>query len=125
MPKSFIRSRSLAFARQGGNCFYCDLPMWTKCADAFASAHRITVAQAKQFQCTGEHLVALQDGGTNSESNVVAACRFCNVHRHHRRPAHAPSPWDYKQQVQRQMTKGRWFGARVLKTPIEPAVRNR
>ena len=66
MPKSFVRARSLAFARsgQGGLCFYCELPMWAESAPSFATKCRITLADAKQFQCTGEHLRALQDGGT-------------------------------------------------------------
>jgi len=115
MPKSFLRSRSLAFARQRGLCFYCELPMWADSASFFAAKHGITLAQAKQFQCTGEHLLARQDGGDNSESNVVAACRHCNEHRHKYRPASAPSPTTYKEQVLRRLSQGRWFGAQVLR----------
>src|SRR4249919_3540196 len=108
MPKSFIRSRSLAFARQRGFCFYCESPIWADSAQCFTTKYRITLAQAKQFQCTGEHLIARQDGGDNSELNVVAACRYCNEHRHKHRPASAPSPTAYKKQVLRRLSRGRW-----------------
>lgn len=90
--------------------------MWVDSAEAFAGAHRITIAQALQFQCTGEHLVARKDGGHSSPGNVVAACRYCNHHRHKHRPEAAPSPKAYKRQVGMQMRKGRWFGARVMGT---------
>lgn len=115
MPKSFIRSRSLAFIRQQGRCYYCGSPMWAVDVKVFATRYRITVSQAEQFQCTGEHLVALQDGGNNRETNVVAACLFCNRHRHHHRPCNAPQAEAYKHLVGRQMRKKRWFGALILR----------
>jgi 5-methylcytosine-specific restriction endonuclease McrA len=121
MPKSFVRSRSLAFARQGYRCYYCTSPMWGDNVEAFATKYRLTLAQAKRFECTGEHLVALQDGGNHSEANVVAACLYCNRHRHHHRPKAAPSPEAYQHRVQKQMKEGRWFGAQLLGNNRVPA----
>jgi hypothetical protein len=115
MPKSFLRSRSLAFARQACRCYYCTSPMWVDNPQAFAREYRLTLAQAMQFKCTGEHLVALQDGGNHSEANVVAACRFCNLHRHRHRPKAAPSPGVYKQRVLKRMKKVRWLGAQLFR----------
>lgn len=119
-PKSFLRSRSLAFARQGGRYYYCASPMWMDSAAAFAVRYRVTLAQARQFQCTGEHLVARQEGGDNTATNVVAACRYCNAHRHQHRPTAAPSATLYIQRVQRRMSQGRWFGAVVLPAQRRP-----
>lgn len=61
--KTFIKSRSTAFERQKGRCFYCDDPMWRGALEPFTHLHRITLGQAHQLQCTAEHLVARQDGG--------------------------------------------------------------
>lgn len=111
MPtKTFLRSRCLAFARQGGRCFYCNSPMWVTGQTEFAAKYRITGKQARQFQCTGEHLRERQSGGDDSVANVVAACRFCNLARHRHRPAHAPDPRAFKQRVQQRVADGRWFG---------------
>lgn len=85
MPKSLARARTVAYTRQSGGCFYCALAMWLDNPLEFASKYGITLGQAKRFQCTAEHLEARQDGGTAFQSNIVAACRFCNQHRHRRK----------------------------------------
>ncbi len=106
MPNSLVRPRTHAFANQSGCCFYCGMPMWAANPHEFAKHHGIPLKQAKRFQCTGEHLVARQDGGSASSSNIVAACRFCNQGRHKRKN---PLPPDrYKQLVRRRMSLGRW-----------------
>ncbi len=113
MPKSLVRPRTIAYARQSGRCFYCGLPMWLDNPLEFASKHGITLGQAKRFQCTGEHLEARQDGGTASQSNIIAACRFCNQHRHRRK---RPPPSNvYKQLVRKRMSQGRWHHHLVFK----------
>jgi 5-methylcytosine-specific restriction endonuclease McrA len=115
MPsRTFLRSRANAFARQNGQCFYCSSPMWLADHVAFATRYRITKHQALLFRCTGEHLQERQSGGNDSASNVVAACHFCNRTRHHFRPTKAPTPVEYKRHVEKQMSKGRWPGARVV-----------
>jgi 5-methylcytosine-specific restriction endonuclease McrA len=106
MPKSLARSRETAFARQRGRCFYCNLPMWSRDPGEYALKYNLTSRQANRLQCTGEHLVARQDGGSNSPFNIVAACRFCNANRHRR--AAPPSPDVYKQLIGRRLSQGRW-----------------
>lgn len=61
--KSLKKPRSLAFSRQFGICCYCDQPMWSGNPHEFALKYKITMGQAKRFQCTGEHLKAHKDGG--------------------------------------------------------------
>lgn len=119
MPsKTFLRSRDLAFVRQGGRYFYCDSPMWATDEAGFATKYRITLPQSRQFQCTGEHLKERQQGGDNSAANVVAACRYCNQNRHRCRPMNAPDPTAYKQRVQKRMANGSWLGAKVLRPSV-------
>ena len=74
--------RRQAFKKQKGRCFYCRKPMWLGGAEEFAKSHNISLKQAKRFQCTAEHLIARQDGGTDDSENIVAACYFCNSTRH-------------------------------------------
>lgn len=112
MTKSLARPRATAYARQSGRCFYCGLPMWTRNPLEFASKHNITPAQAKRLQCTGEHLEARQDGGSDTHSNIVAACLHCNQGRHCRNQA--PPPDLYKQLVRKRMAKGRWHHQEVF-----------
>lgn len=80
--------------------------MWQDSAEAFAAKHRISLAQAQQFQCTAEHLKARCDGGKNAANNIAAACKRCNQLRHKRNKA--PSPETYQQLVQKRLTQGKW-----------------
>jgi 5-methylcytosine-specific restriction endonuclease McrA len=116
MAKSFAFFRSIAFDRQAGRCYYCGLPMWTNDPLSFARQYNITTDQAKRLQCTAEHLVARQDGGANSLSNLVAACKHCNMGRHKYRNKHnpAPNPEQYKYIVQKRMSRKRWHGEWVF-----------
>lgn len=82
--KSLVRPRLIAYSQQLGLCFYCSCPMWSKDPIVFVSKYGITLPQAKALECTGEHLEAHKDGGSSSQSNIVAACKFCNQGRHKR-----------------------------------------
>ena len=104
--KTLIKSRSTAFERQGGRCFYCDFPMWRGSIEQFARFHGITLGQARQFQCTAEHLLARQDGGGDGRGNIVAACLVCNQRRHKRKLV--PEPEAYRTLVRQRLNQGRW-----------------
>jgi hypothetical protein len=74
MSRDIRKIRLVAFEKQMGCCYYCCMPMWFAEPELFASNHGITENQAKQLQCTAEHLTTRQDGGTNVSENIVAAC---------------------------------------------------
>ena len=99
------KHRKSAFHRQNGHCCYCGFLMWQDSAEAFAAKHRISLAQAQQFQCTAEHLQARRDGGRDTRSNIAASCKRCNQLRHQRKKA--PSPDAYQQLVQKRLRKGK------------------
>jgi len=113
MPKTLTRSRSAAFSRQSGRCWYCDLPMWLDHADGFRSRYPLTLAQARLLRCTAEHLRARQDGGGNAPDNIVAACQKCNQTRHYRK--NPPDPGRHRQRVRARVKQGRWHPPAVLK----------
>lgn len=108
MRKSLARPRAIAFTLQSGRCFYCNVRMWLSDSSKFISEHSITVRQAMQLRCTGEHITAHQDGGKCLASNIVAACWVCNQRRHRHRPHNAPSAVLYKQRVRKRMLATRW-----------------
>lgn len=109
--KSLKKPRSIAFSRQAGRCYYCEQPMWSEEPRVFALSHKITIGQARRFQCTGEHLKAHKDGGTAAQNNIVAACWFCNYNRHKRKE---PLPPDqYKKLIEQRMSQGRWHAVRL------------
>ncbi len=107
MPTRFQRARERAFIKQQGLCLYCDQPMATTDLQAFARHHKLTAAQAAQCQCTAEHLRPRAEGGRNSACNIVAACRWCNSHRHMR--AVPPNSLAYREHVQLRLAQGKWF----------------
>lgn len=80
--------------------------MWRGALEPFAHHHGITPGQARQLQCTAEHLVARQDGGKDGVSNIVAACWACNQRRHKRKCA--PEPTAYRVLVQDRISRGGW-----------------
>ncbi|MFP7722822.1 HNH endonuclease [Lysobacter sp. A3-1-A15] len=82
--------------------------MWLGSADTFCTQFRLRSGQVLALQCTAEHLVARQDGGTDCRENVVAACRWCNRRRHARPKA---MPVDkYRDHVAWRVKQGRWHG---------------
>lgn len=110
--KSLVRPRSIAYSRQLGLCFYCSCPMWLSDQNKFITMYGITTSQAKVLQCTGEHLEAHQDGGSSEQSNIVAACKYCNQGRHKRK--HPPSSDQFKKAVCKRMAKLGWHQSWVF-----------
>ena len=106
------RSRSNAFKHQHGRCYYCGFVMWQSNQELFSKQHGLTLAQSRHLQCTAEHLVARQDGGSNAQGNIVAACVTCNQRRHKR--ATPPTPERYLALVAQRVRVGKWF-------PFRPA----
>jgi len=80
--------------------------MWQKDIERYAGIHGISLARAKYFQCTGEHLIEHSAGGSASQSNIVAACLFCNRNRHQRKKPTTPEA--YAELVEKRLEKGGW-----------------
>ncbi len=94
MPLTYLQIlRTHACKAQGGRCYYCNRPMWTSNARAFAKLLGISRKQALPLRCTAEHLIARQDGGTDAQDNIVAACYACNHERHELPLAPTPREW--------------------------------
>jgi len=106
-----FRLRRAAARRQKMRCHYCDAQMWLRDATPFLARFGLDAAQAARFQCTAEHLVARRDGGPNAKSNVVAACRFCNVQRHDEEGVQALDHLSYRAMVRQRMDEGSWHPA--------------
>ncbi|NQY26515.1 MAG: HNH endonuclease [Piscirickettsiaceae bacterium] len=109
---SLIKPRTIAFNHQGGCCFYCDQPMWQSKFLNYSKKYNLTSKQAKKMQATGEHLIPHQDGGSSKQSNIVAACKFCNQQRHKRNVALSPKL--FKAFINRRMKQGRWHNFRAV-----------
>jgi len=111
--KSLVKPRTSAFINQNGLCYYCNQPMWLKRTDELTVKYTLTPGQARQLQCTGEHLLSHKDGGSVSPNNIVAACRFCNNRRHRRiKPV---DPEMHRVRVRSRIGRGRWHGIQVRK----------
>lgn len=106
MPTALTKSRLKAYIQQAGLCIYCEQPMWLTDIDTFAKTYQISINQAQCFKCTAEHLEAKQDGGTNTENNIAAACNYCNQKRHKRKTP--LDPIAYKKHVLKRLAKGLW-----------------
>ena len=116
MTKSLIRARSAAFRRQAGRCFYCSVLMWANDCVSFAKAHGLPRRLATWLQCTAEHLKPRQEGGSDSQENIAAACRLCNQRRHARMTP--PTPEKYRQLVKRRMASAGWHDSIVHRRRI-------
>lgn len=111
--KSLKPYRIKAYHSQQGLCFYCHQPMWLSDPKAYADQFGLRLSQAHLMRCTGEHLIAHSEGGPASGRNIVAACWFCNSHRHRRK---SPLPTSrYKEFVSRRLGKGGWHGLVLVK----------
>jgi len=100
------KHRNRAFNNQQRRCYYCTALMWLRKPTKFAVQHCIGIGEIARFQCTAEHLVARQTGGTNRSQNIVAACWFCNAMRHRR-----PTPLDhddYRVLVRKRVKRLKW-----------------
>ncbi len=106
MPNALIKSRNKAFNHQQGRCYYCEKPIWLTDPEIFSTKHNIPRKAVKLLRCTAEHLIAKQDGGKDVESNIAAACSFCNQKRHQRKKPKEPIA--YKQFVTNRLASGRW-----------------
>jgi 5-methylcytosine-specific restriction endonuclease McrA len=82
--------------------------MWDTDPLQFSNKYGITINQAKQLQCTGEHLLPHSLGGPATKANIVAACAYCNHKRHQRKQELLPVT--YKLLVAKRLEKGRWHG---------------
>ena len=82
--------------------------MWLADWAAFLQRHKLKDKQALQHRCTAEHLVAKSEGGLDRPSNIVAACHYCNRHRHMSKLPLAPDR--YRVMVRRRLTAGKWHG---------------
>ena len=109
MPNSLVKHRHQAFLNQSERCYYCGFAMWEANPEAFAAKLKISLAQASRCQCTAEHLKARQDGGSDSKSNIVAACAYCNRGRH--KIKNAPSPEAMRRYVEKRLANGLWNAA--------------
>ena len=101
-----LRYRQQAFKKQKGRCYYCGVPMWLGNIDEFAGNFGMKESDIKRFQCTAEHLIARQDGGTDDRGNIVAACLYCNSTRHQASEA-LPSN-EYRKYVMRLIRRQEW-----------------
>lgn len=110
MPQSISQSRLRAFRHQNGCCFCCAFPMWHNNGDDFAATYGISKREARRFQCTAEHLAAVQEGGTDAPDNIVVACWFCNQRRHRRHFRLALG--EYRELVIRRIKQLRWHPKR-------------
>ncbi|NCU67614.1 HNH endonuclease [Acidovorax sp. 210-6] len=109
MPSPRQKRRQRAFQQQQGLCFYCQRPMVP--ATAAGAINR----------CTAEHLIPKADRGTDAQRNLVAACWFCNHHRHEgRRNARTPAEW--ATYVRYQVHCGRWPTAFTVAASISSEI---
>ena len=107
--------RKAKFIEQQGQCYYCIQPMWEENGEHFALSHGISASAANSLRSTAEHLVARQDGGTDTHQNIVAACRYCNCTRHKTR--NPTTPIDYAQKVRTRLWNGKWHGMKLTQVP--------
>ncbi|WP_108883212.1 restriction endonuclease [Anderseniella sp. Alg231-50] len=108
MPTKIYKIRTRKMEKQSGLCYYCGQPMWLRNALEFAKRFGLSCRQAAQFRCTAEHLTARQDQGGNGHRNIVAACLYCNGHRH--RKNKPPAPAQFRSYVRRRLAHGKWHG---------------
>ncbi|MEM5340555.1 HNH endonuclease [Paraburkholderia azotifigens] len=108
MSSSLARARTRAYIQQSGLCYYCDRLMWNDADGLVAMTANANISRRKagRFQCTAEHLIARSEGGLNSQSNIAAACRFCNMTRH--RSKTPRDPLEYRKHVQNRLRRKKW-----------------
>lgn len=116
-PKNRIsRHREAAAERQNGRCVYCGVLMCRVTPNEFAARFGVSPSQATRLRCTVEHLIARQDGGGNTISNIAAACWHCNQTRHRRKQP--PDPMTYRSQVGRRVQAGKWHFKEVFEVGL-------
>lgn len=102
--------RAASFRSQDGLCCYCDQPMWLLPTEleSFATRWGLTAREAARHRATAEHLRAKRDGGDDDAGNIVAACQYCNQHRHKRGGVPARLPQAHREHVQRRRDRRTW-----------------
>jgi 5-methylcytosine-specific restriction endonuclease McrA len=98
--------RTKAFIKQNGLCYYCHLPMWNISTKELSIKFKVSKKNLSNFKCTGEHLTPHSEGGSANQSNIVAACWFCNSKRHQRKTI--PNDEEYHRFVQKRVHLGKW-----------------
>jgi 5-methylcytosine-specific restriction endonuclease McrA len=106
--------RKRAWLRQNGRCYYCQFPIWLAETQHLFPSPGLTPAQSRLLQCTAEHLTPWSEGGADSETNIVAACRHCNRLRHCRK--RALSPEAFRERVRSRLASGSWHLQAVLES---------
>lgn len=104
--RSITKFRRIAYTKQRGRCYYCGVKMCAADSAVFAKRYAISPRLAERVRCTAEHLEPRRDGGCDSEENIVAACRFCNMQRHAGRKETAVEP--YRKHVTKRMQRSKW-----------------
>ncbi|PKQ82961.1 hypothetical protein AOX56_00110 [Aeromonas sobria] len=92
--------------------------MWEANPAQFSDQYQINKQQVDHFQCTGEHLLAKCDGGPNSASNIVAACKYCNQARH--KDKDPLTATQYKKKVKSLAKMGQWYTSKILQKAQQP-----
>lgn len=80
--------------------------MWLGNSEAFAQKYKITIKALPYFKGTAEHLLAKKEAGKDGESNIAAACHYCNQKRH--KCKSPKDPLAYKHYVTKRLNKGKW-----------------
>ena len=102
----FKTTRIKAYKAQSGLCYYCSQPMWEQDINKFMQKYSIPINKAKLLQSTAEHLVPRCEGGSDQGSNIVAACKFCNINRHKsKKPLDPPN---YQNRVLNRLSQNAW-----------------
>ena len=65
---------------QDGKCAYCGQPM-IRYKDIEGTLFQKTVPRSGSNYCNVDHIVPLSEGGLHESSNVVLACRKCNIEK--------------------------------------------
>lgn len=120
-----LRLRQEAAFRQGFRCFYCGAPMWETDPQMFAADLQIPFQIVGRFRCTAEHLIAQSNGGKTNESNIVAACSYCNGFRHAK--CQSMTWHEYKDYVKGKVNEGKWYwqsGYRLVASPERTALKD-
>lgn len=113
MPNRLQHLRYQAYQQQNGNCYYCEMQMWNNSPEELATQYRLSTSRVKPLKCTAEHLEARQDGGKDSKTNIVAACLFCNSHRH--KTKKPKDPMQFKEKVKLRMARQGWTSQLIPK----------
>lgn len=113
MTNKIANYRNAAAQRQKWLCHYCNLPMGGE-----GTPYTTYIPLKKKYLLvTAEHLHARQDGGADTEDNIVAAHAICNRRRH--KSGLSKSPTTLANHVKSRLAKNRWFSSGDLKLLTE------